>query len=476
LRRNKTLNDLPCEYAFVGATLPVQWTRFFGREAETESLRRWIEGGEKLITLSGAGGSGKTRLAIETLRNLQSGHNRCVYFVALASLSDAGLLFSAIRDSLGIEAAPDVPPLEQIALALQDQPCVLLLDNLEQLGQNGAARLQELRSRLPQVTLLITSRALLRLPGEHELALAPLPTPGVGMANSDILASPSAALFCDRAQIVPGNDNAPAIAALCRRLDGIPLALELAAARARVLSPAQILERLEQRPDFLQTREVGVPERQRTLRATIEWSVGLLEPQLREFFARLSVFRGGWTLEAAESICAPGVCEDWETVDFLDQLGAQSLLSTADSSSSSTRFRQLEMLREWGESQLDETAQHELQARHYAFYTELVEQVLDPLLMAQCSDEMALENDNFRAALAWSLGRNDDTAANDAARLAGALCSFWEARAQHSEGIEWVERVLQKQGEIEPPYRARLCCAAALWNGFAATTRALCTC
>jgi non-specific serine/threonine protein kinase len=440
-----------------GGSLPPPWTRFFGREAEMELLGKWLFKGETLVTLTGAGGSGKTRLAIETLRRLPGEWQGGIYFVPLASLWDASLLFSTVRDALGIVASPDVPPLEQIAGALRGQKCVVLLDNLEQLSQSGAAHLQELRERLPQTTFMVTSRALLHLPGEREFSVMPLPTPLENALPDELGEYPSAALFCDRAGLPLTPANSAAIGALCRRLDGIPLALELAAARARVLSPAQIVERLEQRFDFLQGRELGLAPRHRTLRATIEWSTDLLEPHLRDFFARLSVFRGGWTLEAAETICAPGVCEEWDVLDFLEQLRASSLISTLHSASG-TRYRLLEMLREWGDAQLSHEQRAELQARHYAFYTHLVENALDPVALAQRSEELAAENGNFRAALRFALECNEPQCANDAARLAGALGGFWEARARHSEGYEWVERALQTRGEIEPTFHARLLC------------------
>jgi predicted ATPase/DNA-binding SARP family transcriptional activator len=442
-------------------TLPPPWTRFFGREIEIELVSQWLRDGERLVTLTGAGGSGKTRLAIETLRGLLPAWENRIYFVPMASLWDAELVLSAIRDALGIVASPDVSPLEQIGRALRGQKCILLLDNMEQLGTHGAAQLQELRGCLPQATFVVTSRVLLHLPGEREFAVSPLPTPLETARAEEIADYPSAALFCDRAGLTLNNGNIAPIGALCRRLDGIPLAIELAAARAKVLSPAQILERLEKHPDFLQSREFGLPERHRTLRATIEWSTDLLEPHLRDFYARLSVFRGGWTLEAAEQICAPGVCEEWDVLDFLEQLRASSLIATVDGPSG-TRYRLLEMLREWGEAQLDADCRHELQMRHLEFYTQLVEGALDPFTLAQRGEELAAENGNFRAALTFALERDDEQAANDAARLTGAMGGFWEARAQHAEGSEWVKRVLSKDGDIEPHICARLMCCGGI--------------
>ncbi|HEX8465738.1 MAG TPA: NACHT domain-containing protein [Abditibacterium sp.] len=440
--------------------LPAQWTCFFGREAEKILLRDWLCGGERLVTLTGAGGSGKTRLAVETLREIAADwepQNR-VFWVPLASLSDARLLFSAIRDVLQIPAAPDLPPLEQLVQALRGGRCLLLLDNFEQLVEGGAAQLQALRERLPDASFLVTSRLVLRLPGEREFPLSPLPTPLQATAPREVSACASAALFCDRAGLHVDEANAQSIGALCRRLDGIPLALELAAARAKVLSPTQILERLETHPDLLQSRERGVPPRHKTLRAAIEWSLDLLPDAEREFFAHLAVFRGGWTLEAAEQVAAPRVCEEWEALDILETLRAHSLLLVEDTPSG-TRYRLLETLREWGASALSSAAQTELRRRHAQFYLALAESAPDALQLAARVDEFSCEMPNFRAALKWALDEEEVTLA---AALAGALSGFWELRAHFSEGCEWSWRAWEavRGRAIEPEIRARLACGA----------------
>jgi predicted ATPase/DNA-binding SARP family transcriptional activator len=443
------------------APLPPLWTRFFGRIEELESLRGLICSGERLITLSGTGGSGKTRLALEALHALKGKWDGPIFFVPLASLWDASLLYSTIRDTLGIVASPDVPPFEQLIRALRGQKCIVLLDNMEQLREGGAEKLHKLRSSLPTVTFVVTSRALMRLPGERELPVAPLPIPQQKPNRESVEQSPSVALFCDRSRLEIDRDNYAAIGALCRRLEGIPLALELAAARASVLSPSQMLELLEKRPDFLQSREVGIPQRQRTLKATIEWSTDLLNPQLRHFYARLSVFRNGWTLEAAETVCSHGLCEPYEVLDYLEQLRSNSLVSTS-SGPKGTRYHLLEMLREWGESQLEKQQEEELYIRHLAFYTELAESAPDPVSLAMRGDEIAAENGNFRAALRRALAREDATAAQDTARLVAALQGLWEQKSWCAEGREWAERALQKSGEIEPATKAHLFCCAGM--------------
>jgi predicted ATPase/DNA-binding SARP family transcriptional activator len=445
--------------------LPAQWTRFFGREAERQLLRDWLCNEERLVTLTGAGGSGKTRLALETVREIASEWEPQgrVFFVPLAALSDAGLLFSTIRDALQLTASSDLPPLEQVERALRGQKALFFLDNFEQLVAQGALLLQQLRERLPQAVFLVTSRVLLNLPGEREFPLSPLPTPLQNTAPESMRGYASAALFCDRSGLTLDDQNAESIGMLCRRLDGIPLALELAAARAKVLSPAQILERLQNHPDFLSSREFGVPARHKTLRAAIEWSADLLSPELRAFFCRLCVFRGAFTLEAAESICTPGVCEEWEALDFLEQLRGHSLLQTVETESG-TRYRLLEMLREWAQTQMDAEEAAGLRARHFEFSLQQAEQTLDFAVLIKNQQELEDDNPNLRAALLYAFEHENP---NRVARLVGALCGFWELRSHFAEGCGWARRALERADELEPAVRARLLRGAGIlfWYG-----------
>jgi predicted ATPase/DNA-binding SARP family transcriptional activator len=433
------------------ASFPVQWTRFFGREAEQDMLRHWLRSGQKLITLSGAGGSGKTRLAIETIRSAREEWND-TFFVPLAPLTDPSLLHSAIRDALGFAAAPDLPPLDQLERTFRGRKILLLLDNFEQLVEGGAALLQTLREKLPEATLVVTSRVLLNLPGEREFPVAPLPTPLRSTSPDAVRECPSAALFCDRSAMVVDSQNSENIGALCRRLDGIPLALELAAARARMLTPAEILQRLEQHPDFLQSRELGVPPRHKTLRATIEWSVDLLAPEVREFFCHLSIFRGGFSLEAAENIVAPGICAEWETIDFLEQLRSHSLLQTMESPAG-TRYRLLEMLREWAQSQVSDAEKEALQRRHLDFYLAQADASRDFKVLIKRQLEMEADIANFRAALSSCISVGDS---RSFARLVTSLCGFWELRSHFSEACGWARRALEKSEELAPDERASL--------------------
>ncbi len=429
----KTTLTAPSSLSYTPETeLPLQWTRFFGREAERDLLRGWLTRGEKLITLSGAGGSGKTRLAIETLRETTPEIPARFCFVPLASIVDADLIYPTIRDALGWAASPELTAFEQLTRGLATERWVLLLDNFEQLAATGAAPLQALRERLPGVVFLVTSRVLLNLPGEREFSLAPLPTPLSGTQLEQMSDYPSVELFCDRANIELTNSNIEAIGALCRRMDGIPLALELAAARARVLSPAQILERLERHPDLLRSREHGVPARHQTLRATIEWSTDLLPPELHEFFLRLSVFRGGWTVESAEA-----VCDEPDALDALTHLRESSLVRVVESEEG-IRFRMLETLREFAQEKLTAAQYEDLQCRFFTYFFNLAQQATSEMQgprQTQWLSRLDAEQDNLRAALNWA--RQYD--AQLGLLLATALVDFWERRLNLKEGRHWIE-------------------------------------
>lgn len=431
-------DDVPTPQTFHN-NLPTQWTRFFGRETERITLTQWLESGQKLVTLSGAGGSGKTRLSLETLRGLASRWEGDVVFVPLASIEDAEVILPAIRDALGLTGTPDLSPLEQVERALRGRRVLLFLDNFEQLVEGGAPRLQALRERLPQATFLVTSRVLLQLPGEREFPVSPLPTPLRNTAPAEVRDCASAALFCDRAGLVLDDNNAESVGALCRRLDGIPLALELAAARAKVMSPTQILERLQKHPDFLQSRELGIPARHKTLRATIEWSTDLLPPDLRSFWTRLSLFHGGWTLDAAERVASPGICEDWETLDWLTLLRECSLLFVEDREGE-PRFRMLQTLREFGREQLQDPS--EIEHAFFDFYLDLAQKAASAMQGPGQTAWLArldAEQDNLRAALTYAR----DAEPERGLLLATALIDFWETRLSLDEGRGWIETFLR---------------------------------
>lgn len=427
------------------ARLPVLFTRFFGRENELHEIGRLMsDASVRLVTLTGTGGTGKTRLAIEVARQMLEGGQAgdsatgaqvSIWFVPLADVQEPGQVTRTIADAMSLPPLPHVDPRLQITEALREGPSILILDNFEQLVDGGAEVLQVLLLEAPELKALVTSRVLLGLDGEREFAVAPLPTPHssrrTGSAGTEgsperVSAFESVRLFVDRAQAVKPdfqvtNSNAPAVAELCDRLEGIPLAIELAAARAQMMTPATMLEQLANRFDFLVSRKRGTVERQRTLRSAVDWSYRLLAPDLQQFFLLLSVFRGGWTVEAAES-----VCEEPLALDFLAQLRDGSLvLPEEDEDLDRMRFRMLESLREYADEKLRASGA-ELDAareRHAGwilrYATERLSRVRTPDEV-QALGELSREIDNLRAAFAWA---REAGQADLCAQLALALAS-----------------------------------------------------
>jgi predicted ATPase/DNA-binding SARP family transcriptional activator len=486
--------------------LPLQFTRFFGREAEIAELKALLEGSAttavpRVVTLTGPGGTGKTRLALSVAERLWEGWEGAIWFVSLADVVDARLICDRVRDALRLPRSPHVESLEQVEAFLSQHPSLLILDNFEQLmgaapgGEDGVSMVRRLLERLPSLTCVITSRQRLGLPGEREFPVAPLPVPGVqgGLSQhlntrapehlNTLTTLPSVALFVDRAQaarpdfqVTPG--NAAAVAALCARLEGLPLALELAAARARMLTPQQMLERLERRFELLTSRQRDPDPRHGSLRATLDWSYQLLPPELQRLFARLSVFRGGFTLEAAEAVCSEGVgCwvlgvraagpipntqHPTPILDGLEHLREGSLVK-AEESGGEMRYRLLETLREYAAEQLSAGEQADLARRHGEYYLALVERAEPELIGVDqhswCA-RLALEQENLWAALSWVLEGDEPELG---LRLGGALWWFWTVRGSYAEGRERLEQLLAAGGTASPAVRAKAqVCAAVL--------------
>jgi ATP/maltotriose-dependent transcriptional regulator MalT len=458
------LAAVPPRPPVAASPLPRPLTPFFGREAEIRQVKAMLEGsGARPVTLTGLGGTGKTRLALEVARLLQeSGAGWAgVAFVSLADLTDPRLIGQTLQAALNLSAAGAADPLEPIAALAADRPFLLVLDNFEQLLPEGASTVRELLEHAPRLVCLVTSRRPLGLATEEEFPVAPLPTPAAPAAPERLLEYASVRLFASRAQaarpefqVTPA--NATVVAHLCQALEGIPLALELAAARAAVLTPAQMLQHLPDRFGFL--RRGDGEERHQTLRAALHWSYRSLPESQRRLLARLSVFRGGWTLEAAEAVCAPGT----DVLDALTALRNASLIS-AEEAGEAMRFGMLETVREYGAERLAEWDEAEpVRERHRDFFLELAERAereLDGPASVPWLDRLEAERENLRAALAWC--RTAGAAAADAApapgralagegfrpsatgpasategglRLAGALGRFWEIRGHTSEG------------------------------------------
>ena len=403
--------------------LPRPASSFVGRETELQAVLSRVEQGARLVTLTGPGGSGKTRLALEAASSLVPEYKAGVFWVGLASLRDPALVSETISQTLGAK--------DGLAEHIQERELLLLLDNLEQVIE-AAPELGSLLSACPNLTLLVTSRELLRIQGEVEYAVPPLAEPE------------AVALFCERSQLEPSED----IAELCSRLDSLPLAVELAAARCKALSPAQILERLSSRLDLLKGGRDADP-RQQTLRATIEWSFELLSEEEQRLFARLSVFSGGCTLEAAEEVADADL-------DTLQSLVEKSLLRFTNE-----RYWMLETIREYAGERLKHTNEaDELRSRHAGWYLTLAEQA-EPELQAgdqaRWLSRLDAEHENLRAALAFL---RQSASAVKMLRLGSALYRFWFYRGYLREGRGWLDQAL-RAGADGGPARAKALAAAA---------------
>jgi len=435
-----SLVQLPARPAPVPGTLPIPLTRLVGRADECTTIPRLLSSG-RLVTLTGAGGVGKTRLALEVAAALAATIFDDVVFVDLAPLRDPELLPAAIARALGLRDAPDLPLPERLALALRTWSLLLVLDNFEHLLP-AALLLPQLLRAAPQLTLLVTSRAPLRLRGERAVPIAPLAQPDPADVALEALAhSPAVALLVERAQDVRPDfalttANAAAVIEICHRLDGLPLALELAAARLRHLSAAAIAARLDARLMLLTGGPRDLPQRQQTLRDTIAWSYDLLTPAEQQLFRQLSVFAGGCTLDAAATICDstgdPGV----DTFDGLAALLDASLLQQSDGPDGEPRFRMLETVREYGAEQLVASAEADtVRRRHADFFVALAEAFEPRLRQAHREPwlrRLDAELDNLRMVRAWSCAETDEGRA--ALRLAGALWYYWWHRDALGEG------------------------------------------
>ncbi|HLV81487.1 MAG TPA: BTAD domain-containing putative transcriptional regulator, partial [Chthonomonadaceae bacterium] len=353
--------------------LPLPLTGFVGRGEELAEITR-ILSAARLVTLVGPGGVGKTRLAIQVARQLAGQISDGAWFVDLAGLSDSAQLPQAIASVLKVQEEREQLLLEVLGNYLSGKQMLVVLDNFEHLVEGGAIIVQGLLERAPGLTCLVTSRQWLGLEGEQEFPVAPLLTPRLPGTPERLLEFGSVQLFVERAQAVRPDfqltdANATAVAAICDRLEGIPLAIELAAARVAVLTPAQILAHLEHRLDFLMSRRHGIADRHRTLRAAIEGSYRLLPSPLQSLFSRLSVFRGGWTLEAAQE-----VCEEPEALDPLEQLREASLVvAEVEADSTEIRFRMLETIREFAAEKLKPEWAADLRERHRDYFLALAE-------------------------------------------------------------------------------------------------------
>ena len=452
--------------------LPTPLTTFVGRERALRDVKDLVSR-SKLVTLTGPGGTGKTSLCLRAATDLQAEMEDGAFLVRLASISDPGLVIPTIGQALGISEQPDRQPLELVIEHLRAKNVLLVLDNFEQV-MAATERVGEMLALTPRVRTLVTSREPLGLQGEHQYPVLPMETPDLGnLPSLERLARYEAvSLFVERASAVrPGFqltiENAAAIAEICARLDGLPLAIELAAATTKILSPEALLSRLERRLPLLGGGSRDLPARQRTLRDTIAWSYDLLDEQQRTLFARLSVFEGGFTLAAAEAVCDGELGDTFEGVASLVN---KSLLRQMQTTAQDPRFTMLETIREYAADQLASGGHAEaiarLHAEHFLGLAEQAEPELTGPRPARFLDTLATDHDNLRTALDRAVARGW---VDVALRLGAALWRFWQMRGHLREGKERLAGLLALPGvEGHPGAFARALGAAgsvAYWMG-----------
>jgi predicted ATPase/DNA-binding SARP family transcriptional activator len=420
--------------------LPAPPTPLLGRRLELAAVSALFrDEGARLVTLTGAGGTGKTRLGLAVAHTLEPELRDGALFVNLAPVSSPELLVPTIAEALEVQE-------DEVVEHLRDKRLLLVLDNFEQLLA-AAPFVGELLAAAPRLWILATSRAPLRLAAEREYPVPPFDSPDPGLPFETLVGTDALRLFAARAHAVDpefalDEDSAPEVARVCARLDGLPLAIELAAARSKLLAPAEILQRLDREPNLLPPGPRDAPARQRTLAATIRWSYDLLESEERVAFARLGVFSGGCTLEAAERVCAV-------SLDTLATLVDNNLLRRRDS-----RFTMLETVRHFAVERLEEAGPDDVRRRHAEWLTELAEAAKAANLGGEDPvpwlDRLEAEHANIRAALGWAVAAEVELAL----QLVTALRPFWEVRGHWAEGLRWADQALAADHAAPPELRA----------------------
>lgn len=445
-----------------GHNLPSQLTSLVGRNQEiytAESLLR--NGGVRLLTLTGPGGIGKTRLCLQVAHNLIDYFEDGVFFVSLSTIRDYSLVAPTIAKTLEISETEDQSVFQRLIGYFREKQILLILDNFEQLVE-AAPKLTELLAQCPQLKLLVTSRIVLRITGEHEFKIPPLTVPDLQHLPpfDGLVQCEAVQLFVERAQAAKiefslTNKNAQTVAEICTRLDGLPLAIELAAACIKYLPPWKILERLDNRLALLTTGMRDMSLRQQTLEATIAWSYEMLYEWEKILFARLSVFVNGFTIDAANAVIA-ATDENEKVFEGVASLVDKSLLQHHQQTDGEPRFWMFETIREYGQKYLRASGDAEkIQKRHTEFFLGLAEQAEPNLLGKEQMiwfNRLEQDHNNLRAALDWSISHEE---VEKSLRLSSALGLFWSVRGYLAEGQIWFEKVLARSGNEHKMARAK---------------------
>jgi predicted ATPase/DNA-binding SARP family transcriptional activator/DNA-binding CsgD family transcriptional regulator len=458
-RRNRGIP--PGDPASLGRhNLPAPRSSFVGRETELRNVKRDLAM-TRLLTLTGAGGCGKTRLALEVARQLVGAYPDGVWLVELAPLSEGALVAQAVAAALGVQEQPDRSLTDALVAFLRAERALLVMDNCEHLVDAVARFADTLLDSCLHLRVLATSRESLNVEGELNWLVPSLSVPSLLQSPSveELGGYESVRLFVQRARhrnpaFSLTSENAHAVARICSRLDGIPLAIELAAARVG-LSVEQIAARLDDSLRLLSAGSRTALPRQRTLRGTLDWSYALLSESEQRLFCLLSVFAGGWTLEAAEAVGA-GDTDQGDVLDLLSRLVDKSLVVTETTGIGGVRYRLLEPVRQYAKEKLEEGGEaEEVRQRHETFFLALAEEAQPKLRGPEDTEwleRLEAEHDNLRVALSWTLERGE---AELGLRLAGALWTFWEAHGHYSEGRRWLEEELEKEGRASAAARAK---------------------
>jgi predicted ATPase/DNA-binding CsgD family transcriptional regulator len=444
---------------------------FFGRTAELDELRQLLaDEAVRLVTLTGAGGTGKTRLAQVLTANHSVRDGSAIFFVDLSVVDDPALVPTAVAQALGVQESGSEPLQAILHDVLSQRTVLLVLDNFERV-MGAAGSIADLLADAPNLVCLVTSREPLHIRAEQVFPVGPLPVPSEGIDDLEAVgAVPSVALFLDRGRarqhdFALTDENVAIVSEICRRLDGLPLAIELAAAQVSVLSSRAVLARLQARLPFVLGGGPDRPARHQTLRAAVSWSYDLLEPPLQLIFRRCAVFSGTFSPNALAAVAEPA---EWllDPLGALAQLADKNLVQVANAAGDGTRFRLLETIRTFALDMLAAGGELEdLRARHALYFVELAEQSEQALVgphMGEVLDRLELEYDNFRAVLYWALDGGD---VELGMRLAGALHRFWMQRGRLGEARDWFDRALPRSEGLSTEVRAKALNAAGVMAG-----------